>query len=69
MPALVTTPTDAPLDAITTPTKYPVGSAITRAPTPPAVTILNANAIRNVPGLPIRRWNGTTWVTLYRPRT
>lgn len=68
MPALVTTPVDAPIDGGYVPTKYIIATATTRTPVPPFVPPATATILRVVTGLPIRRWNGSAWITVYRPR-
>jgi hypothetical protein len=69
MPALVTTPIDVPVDGINVPIKQQVSAVATRTPTAPSVPIVNVSGVtRAVTGLPIKRWNGTSWQIQYKPR-
>lgn len=72
MPAVVTTPVTAAITGFytTTSTNQPtLTSTGVRTITTPVVAPVNVSGITHaVVRLPIRRWNGTTWVIEYTPR-
>lgn len=69
MPAIVTTPVAITVNTRFTPAALNA-TAIFRplkgAVIPPVAVTAPA---RFAPGMALRRWNGTAWVTLYRPTT
>lgn len=68
MPALVTTPANAPITAYFPSPYQRLDSAYTAPPRSGAAVIVNAVATRAPGGYPIRRWNGTSWITVFQPR-
>jgi hypothetical protein len=68
MPALVTTPATAPLTSLWIAPLNKLGAATTIAPKAAYPGASNAVVVRQPSGYPIKRWNGSVWVTVYQPR-